>query len=660
MDTLKFSGIMATLVLMSGCQMFGYQKIEKLPPTAAVPAESVNGMVEAWFFDGITGNNVSNLTNSQSFPENPTDTTELTSLSFSGQRGSDYGTLVRGFIEPPASGTFRFWVSGDDETQFWLSLSDRTADKTLFASVPGWTYPEEYNKYSSQGSPEISLAAGSRYYFEILHKEGVGDDHFTVAWEGPGISRQAVPGTYLFSWATEQQSVSEDQTSQEVYSLGYRVGFFDAGQDLAFNPAFPPLDQDGDGLYDNWEVVMGLSPSDPEDTTSDNDSDLLSAADEFLIGTSATLADTDGDGIPDGAEYAYELDPLDSSDATEDLDGDGVNNVDEYLAGTDLDNTEDFVSGGDTGALAQYTSGFSGQYFTGTNFELFVTTLPEQTIQFDWGSGAPLDSMPSDNFSMRWQGIFEAPHESGTRDYRFSVRTDDGARLKLGTETVIDRWVDRGATTNSVTRNLSSGEQIPIIFEYYENGGLAVAQLSITDLSSQQTISQTSTVSAPDMNTVSEADTDNDGVPDYWELSYGTDAFASDSDEVLNSEGVTSLQAYNSGISPYTLEAVSGSGPGTAEGTVTDSTSASTVTVSWTAPATRVDGTSLSLAEIDYYVLSYGSSTDAMTNKIEVPGQEDSYTFEGLESGTWYFTIQVVDTQGIASEQAEPVSYTVK
>lgn len=660
MDALKFSGIMAALVLVSGCQMFGYQKIERLPPTAAVPAESVNGIVDAWFFDGIAGYNVNNLTSSQSFPENPTDTTELTSLLFSGERGSDYGTLVRGFIEPPASGTFRFWVSGDDETQFWLSSSDGTADKTLIASVPGWTYPEEYDKYSSQGSPTVSLAAGSKYYFEILHKESGGDDHFSIAWEGPGISRQTVSGTYLFSWATEQKSISEDQTSQEAYSLGYRVGFFDAEQDLAFNPAFPPLDEDSDGLYDNWEVVMGLSPSDPEDATSDNDSDLLTAADEFLIGTSATLADTDGDGIPDGAEYAYQLDPLDSSDASEDLDGDGVTNLDEYLAGTDPNNSEDFVSGDDSEALAKYTSAFSGQYFTGTNFDSFVTTLPEQNIQFDWGSGAPLSSMPSDSFSVRWQGVFEAPHDSGTRDYRFSVTTDDGVRLMLGDQLAIDRWVDRGATTNSVTRNLNSGEQIPIIFEYYENGGAAVAQLSITDLSSQQTISQTSTVSSPDMNVVSDADSDNDGVPDYWELTYGTDAFANDSDEVLNSAGVTSLQAYTSGLSPYTLESVSGSEPGTADGTVTDSTSASTVTVSWTAPSTRVDGTSFSLGEIDYYVLSYGSSTDAMTNKVEVPGEEVSYTFEGLKSGTWYFTIQVVDTQGLASEQAEPVSYTVK
>lgn len=48
-----------------------------------------------------------------------------------------------------------------------------------------------------------------------------------------------------------------------------------------------------------------------------------------------TPMDTDGDGLPDAWEIAHHLNPHDPSDATADLDGDGVNNLDEYRANTE-------------------------------------------------------------------------------------------------------------------------------------------------------------------------------------------------------------------------------------------------------------------------------------------------------------------------------------
>lgn len=102
-----------------------------------------------------------------------------------------------------------------------------------------------------------------------------------------------------------------------------------------------PLDQDGDGLYDNWEVLFGLNPADPDDAVSDLDGDLLSAEDEYWLGSNPAQEDTDGDGIPDGIEFAYEMDPLDSTDSSADLDGDGATNLEEYIAQTDLANSAD-------------------------------------------------------------------------------------------------------------------------------------------------------------------------------------------------------------------------------------------------------------------------------------------------------------------------------
>lgn len=358
MSFLKMSGLPALLVvLLSGCQSLHYTDPNEMPPSSALPETSEQGFVEVRFFDDIGGGSLSALLGAESYPDSPSETTQLTSLVQGSNRGNNYGTLIRGFISPPASGDYRFFIASDDESELLLSPSDSAAEAGVIASVPGWTYREQFSKYSSQSSGYQSLEGGRKYYFELRHKEGTGADHFRVEWEGPGMTQQVITSDYLFSYAgpvADEGSEDEDEAgtgggdgdtvtapSVKDYQAGYRVGFHDGRQNLAFNPAPPPLDQDGDGLYDNWEVVFGLNPADPDDADTDLDGDLLSARDEYLLGSNPAQEDTDADGIPDGIEFAYEMNPLDSADASADLDGDGATNLEEYLAQTDIADSAD-------------------------------------------------------------------------------------------------------------------------------------------------------------------------------------------------------------------------------------------------------------------------------------------------------------------------------
>ena len=241
--------------------------------------------------------------------------------------------------------------------------------------MPGWTNALDYTKYTSQRSAEIELTAGNRYYFEIIHKEGYGGDHFSVAWEGPGFTREIISGQNIASFAGKPDTgVSEpEKGAEESYRLGYSVGYIDGSEGLAFKPRFPPIDGDQDGIYDNWETLHGLDPTDPSDANSDPDNDLLIAADEFLIGTSENNPDTDRDGIPDGAEFAYGLEPLDPLDAQGDLDGDGFTNLAEHLASTDLTNNASMPEADDEPISdVTYARGVAGQYFEGTDFDQFL------------------------------------------------------------------------------------------------------------------------------------------------------------------------------------------------------------------------------------------------------------------------------------------------
>ena len=658
MSVCRILSIGIAITLLAGCQSWQYRQIEGKPAPASVPEVSEPGKVQAWYYDGISGNYVESTLASDAYPDSPDEITELTELQRTTSRANNYGTLIRGYIQPPTTGEYTFYVAGDDQTQLWLSDSRNSEGLTQIASTMSVPIGN-YTRYASQTSGIHYLEGGQKYYFELRHKEGGWDDHFSVAWEGPGISQQVISGDFLHTYAQALETPQPELGEIEAYELGYRIGHFDASRGLSYNSQYPPLDEDSDSLYDNWEVVYGLDPKNPADALADTDSDLLSASDEFWARTDPTSADTDGDGIPDGYEYAYNMDPTDPADASLDLDGDGFTALEEYQANTDPGDPEDRPM-----IEASYLPGFTGQYFGGTNFDEFLYTQRDSDIDFNWGGGSPSEAVPGNRFSIRWTGRFQPPHESGNREYQFTTVTDDGVRLYVGPNLVIDQWQNQSATPYSATVSLAADEPVIITMEYFEYGWDASARLEITDTTtgsplSQSTVIQTLDTRSEGANTVHSL---NDGIPDSYKLQYGLPLLQPVSSQILNSAGITVMEAYQSGLHPYTLEAVAEpSAPETQEPPPQESTApaTTTATLSWTAPGTRVDGTSIALSEIQEYQIRYGKDPENLDQNVTAPADTTSLTVEGLDAGAWYFTIQVVDTNGLASQPSEVVQYQV-
>ncbi len=654
MAAIKALGLGTIVVVVSGCQSWQYRDIGDLPATAAVPEVSEPGKVDVWYFDAITGNNVQSMLDAEKYPDSPDQIAEFSELRQAVSRGNNYGTLIRGFVAPPTTGEYTFYISGDDETQLWLSDS-QSPDTAVQIAMTMSTPVDNFSRYSSQTSGVHYLEAGKKYYFELRHKEGGWDDHFTVAWSGPGLSQQVIKGEHLFSWATKGPDTRPEMSAEDAYVLGYKIGYFDAEQGLSFSGTYPPLDEDGDNLYDNWETLYGLDPKNPGDATSDTDDDLLTALDEFWARTNPQLEDSDGDGLPDGYEYAYGLNPTDPGDAGIDADGDGYSALEEYQAGTNPDDAAEFPA-----AEPIYAAGFAGQYFTGTNFDSFLYTRQDTEINFSWGNGSPSADIPNDRYSVRWQGWFTPPHAEGTRDYVFSTTTDDGTRLLLNGAAVIDQWKNQSPTTYTATANLPARTPVAVTMEYFESGWGATARLTITDSATGNTLPAANVVQHLALDSEVAESSLGDGIDDLYKLRYGLPIMQPSATRIFNNSGVTVLDAYQSGLHPYTLETVSEPEAPVTSAPDNNGDALGTVTLSWTPPGTRVDGSSISLSEISVYRISYGQDSNNLSQSVDVPAGTIQTTINDLQAGRWFFTIRVIDTNGLSSEPSDPVAYTVQ
>ncbi len=123
--------------------------------------------------------------------------------------------------------------------------------------------------------------------------------------------------------------------------------------------------------------------------------------------------------------------------------------------------------------------GLRGEYFTDSgNGNFYTTPTLERTdpsVDFTW-VGSPGGSLPADNFSVRWTGQLLAP-VSGP--YIFTTGSDDGIRLILDGQTLIDNWTDHAPVLDvSQPVTLAAGTWHGITLEFYEKGGGARVQLA--------------------------------------------------------------------------------------------------------------------------------------------------------------------------------------
>lgn len=100
-----------------------------------------------------------------------------------------------------------------------------------------------------------------------------------------------------------------------------------------------------------------------------------------------------------------------------------------------------------------------------------VLVRTDQHLNFVWADSSPAPQVPADRFSVRWtRTLHLAP---GT--YRFRTQNDDGIRLWVDGQLLIDAWYDQAISGHDATVRLDGA--VPVELDYYENGGEAAVIL---------------------------------------------------------------------------------------------------------------------------------------------------------------------------------------
>ncbi|MGK7924658.1 MAG: FG-GAP-like repeat-containing protein [Spirulina sp.] len=136
-----------------------------------------------------------------------------------------------------------------------------------------------------------------------------------------------------------------------------------------------------------------------------------------------------------------------------------------------------FLYGGETplpAGVEGQGNGLLGKYYDELNFNNFVFERTDAQVDFDWQTSSPNINIAADTFSIQWTGQIEALY---SETYTFYTEGEEGVRLKVNGQVLIDDWNNGYWEQHSGTIALVAGQKYDIELDYYENGGHASIEL---------------------------------------------------------------------------------------------------------------------------------------------------------------------------------------
>jgi hypothetical protein len=472
----------------------------------AVPGEAGSGLTGQYYNDPGTGAHFVTLVLTRTDPTvnfnwgtgspGPGVTAERFSVRWTGQ------------VQAPVTGNYTFSTVSDDGVRLWVNGQ---------LVIDNWTL----HAPTTNNSAPIALTGGTKYAIRMEFFEQTSGAVARLLWSHPGQSQIAIPQVNLFpAAASPNQAPSVNAGADQTITLPASANLADSASDdggavtttwskvsgpgtvtfanagaLSTTASFSlsgtyvlRLTASDGALASTDDVIVTVNPSGPA-----NQAPTVNAGADQTI-TMPTSANLIGTAIDDGLPNP----PAALTTTWSKLSGPGTVT---FATANALSTTASFSASGayvlrltaSDGALASADdvsvtvnaapgttgSGLTGQYYndpgTGAHFVTLVLTRTDPTVNFNWGTASPGPGVTAERFSVRWTGQVLAPV---TGNYTFTTVSDDGVRLWVNGQLVINNWTNHAATTNnSAPIALTAGTKYAIRMEFYDQTSAAVARL---------------------------------------------------------------------------------------------------------------------------------------------------------------------------------------
>jgi regulation of enolase protein 1 (concanavalin A-like superfamily)/mono/diheme cytochrome c family protein len=138
-------------------------------------------------------------------------------------------------------------------------------------------------------------------------------------------------------------------------------------------------------------------------------------------------------------------------------------------------------------------AGWRGEYFHDRDLAVPGLVRLDSAINFNFGTQSAHTRISGDTFSARWSGKVQPLY---TEPYTFTAQMDDGVRVWINGQLIINDWVPAAGTRISTPVMLVANQTYDVVVEYFEETGEAIARLYWSSPSQAEQIIPTARVQA--------------------------------------------------------------------------------------------------------------------------------------------------------------------
>lgn len=320
-----------------------------------------------------------------------------------------YFVRWQGRIKAPVTGKYRLSLTHDDKAVLYVD-GRRVISGGHDANA------------GTERHVTVTLRKNRFHSIRLDYTHFNGDAKVQLAWDGPGFPKEVIPDDRYFLPPGTLPPPTQPPTQP----------------DRVTRPAnLRVLDKDHDSVTLAWQ--------------DSNRTVHIAGFDVLRDGTKvATLGATENRYVDDGLEldtvYRYEVVAFDAAG----------------------NRSAPSVVSVQTDAEILPTEGLTGEYYNDLFFSGTPVRRVDPVMNLNFGTRAPAPGIDNTTYSVRWTGEVVAPR---SERFTFFVSSDDGVRLQVNGQTLIERFAGIGSQENSASINLVRGQRYDILIEYFNQTG---------------------------------------------------------------------------------------------------------------------------------------------------------------------------------------------